>query len=114
VDRLDAEVVGRSAGILFNRSYGEETNRASAEPMKVSSKHGRWTCEWQTCEDGGSTFIRNAGTTFTTRRTYKQEDHQRKCHSVSHCCMLTSEFESVSQRNPLRNRDLAVCSCRHQ
>jgi hypothetical protein len=25
-------------------------NIANAKPMRVSSKHGRWTCERQTCE----------------------------------------------------------------
>ena len=91
MDRLEFEmcgkfeVCGKSGGILFNRCYGREMKGVSAEPMRTSSKDRRWTCEWQTCEDGGSMFIRNVGTTFATLRTYKQEDHQRKCCSFNHC-----------------------------
>lgn len=114
MDRLDAEVFGKSGGILFNGCYGKEKNRVNAEPMRASSKYERWTCEWQTCEDGASTFIRKVGTTYATQRTYKQEGHRRKFLSVGHCFILISEFESVSQtKSSKKNRDLVACSCMH-
>ena len=59
MDRLEFLVCGKSGGILFNCCCDREMKGISVEPMRTSSMDGRWTCEWQTCEDGGSLFIRN-------------------------------------------------------